>query len=344
MIEQLIKEGFALKNKGYYKKAIEVFYKAIEKDSQSIELLLEVADLYYLLKDNERALEYLEQILDKNPTHIDALKLLKKIFIDKHAYLEAEQTAKNIYCISHSSDDLLEILQLLNEQRKYDEIFEYKIETLTPLIGLELAKAYFYKKDFENAKKYLEKLLQEDANNQEGILLLAEIYMAQNKKDECIELLNQIEHFEKTSEILNFIGLVEMYRNNYKKSIKSFLEAIKLEPKAIYYYNIANVYFMLGESSYAKKYYNLAIAIEPENKNFHFALANLYYREKHYKRALEELSDDFFEARLLKSIILYDTGYFALARQELNLLAKEAPDNQIIKDYQQKIKLELGLN
>ena len=344
MIEQLIKEGFALKNRGYYKKAIEVFYKAIEKDSQSLELLLEVADLYYLLQDNERALEYLEQILDKNPTHIDALKLLKKIFIDKKAYLEAEQTAKNIYCISHSSDDLLEILKILNIQGKYDEIFEYKIEQQTPQISLELARAYFSKRDYENAKICVDKYLEEEPASSVGILLLGQICLAQNKKEECIEILNRMENFERTPELLNFIGLIEMYRENYQKSIKSFLDAIKMEQKGIYYYNLANVYFKLGEGSYAKKYYNLAISIEPENKNFHFALANLYYREKHYKRALEELSDDFFEARLLKSIILYDTGYLALARQELDLLSKEAPENEIIKDYQQRINLELGLN
>ena len=344
MINQLIKEGFILKNKGFYKKSIEVFYKALAKDNNSQELLLEIADSYYLLQDEERALEYISQILDKNPTHIETLKLLKQIFIDKKAYPEAEQTAKNIYCISHDSEDLLEILKLLNKQGKYSEIFEYKINCENYLIYLELAYAYFYTKDLTNAKKYIDKFLANEPNNPKGLLLLGEILWAQNKKNETIEIANKLEEFNHDSEVFNFIGLVEMYKNNPQKSIKAFLNAIKIEPKAIYYYNLANTYFKQNDFSYAKKYYNLAISLEPENRNFHFALANLYYSEKHYKRALEELSDDFLEARLLKSIILYDTGYYALAKQELNNLYQEAPENNIIKEYLQKVNLELGLS
>ena len=83
MIKNLLQEGFILKQKGHYKHAIEVFYKALELDNTSSELLLELADLYNLMGNEERALNYIEQILDKNPAHIEALKLLEKIFINK---------------------------------------------------------------------------------------------------------------------------------------------------------------------------------------------------------------------------------------------------------------------
>ena len=75
MIKNLLQEGFALKNRGHYKHAIEVFYKALELDNTSSELLLEIADLYYKMQNEERALNYIEQILDKNPEHVEALKL-----------------------------------------------------------------------------------------------------------------------------------------------------------------------------------------------------------------------------------------------------------------------------
>ena len=45
MIKNLLKEGFILKSKGYYKHAIEAFYKALEIDNKSPELLLEIADI-----------------------------------------------------------------------------------------------------------------------------------------------------------------------------------------------------------------------------------------------------------------------------------------------------------
>ena len=82
----------------------------------------------------------------------------------------------------------------------------------------------------------------------------------------------------------------------------------------------------------------------PENQNYHFALANLYYSEKHYKKALEELEGDFFEARFLKAIILYETGYLALARKELSELALEYPSREMVNEYMTRINSELGLN
>ena len=94
----------------------------------------------------------------------------------------------------------------------------------------------------------------------------------------------------------------------------------------------------------ARKYYNLAIAINPNNPNYHFALANLFYTQKHYKRALEELPSDLFEANLLKIIILYDTGYLALAKKELQNLFEQCPDNEILKEYSSRIDSDLGLN
>ena len=85
MIRETLQEGFILKEKGYYKHAIEAFYKALEEDNSSVELLLEIAKCYFLLKDEERALNYIEQALDKDPTHIESLKFLQSIFESKNA-------------------------------------------------------------------------------------------------------------------------------------------------------------------------------------------------------------------------------------------------------------------
>ena len=108
MIKELLQEGFILKTRGYYKYAIEAFYKALEIDNTSSELLLEIADTYYLMGEEERAISYIEQVLDNNPTHAESLKLLKKIFTDKKAWEEAEQTAKNMkFCTKKRLQDFI---------------------------------------------------------------------------------------------------------------------------------------------------------------------------------------------------------------------------------------------
>lgn len=343
MIKALLQQGFILKEKGYYKRAVEFFYKALEEDNSSVELHLEIAECYYLMKDEERALNYIEQSLEKQPTHIGSLKLLKQIFIDKNALEEAEQTAKNIYCISKEPDDLAEIFKLLNKQQRYSEIFTYQTDENTASLLYEKAFAKFYLKEISEAEKYINQALDLEFDNKK-LLLKGKILYLLNRIDECLDIANQMKLPTENPEEYNFVGVIKQCECEFENAISCFKEAIRLDSSNDeYYYNCASTYFKLGDLQQAKKYYNLAISISPENQNYHFALANLYYSEKHYKRAMEELDYDFFEAKLLKAIILYDSGYLAIAKKELDKLAQEQPDNDLIIDYCQKIEEELKI-
>ena len=255
MIKDLLQEAFALKESGHCKHAIEVFYKALELDNSSSELLLEIADLYDKIGNEEKALSYIEQILDKDPTHVDALKFLKRVFEKKEAWQEAEQTAKNIYCISHNPADLAEIFKLLIKQNKFDEIFEFKFKTEDKYVCLELARAYYYKKDFTKALEILTKIQPQMSDNQDFLLLLGQCCYYSNQKDRCIEIIGQFK--AKNAEQMNFLGLVETYLENYKEAVSYFNNAIKQNrSNPEYYYNLANVYFKQGELALAKRNYN----------------------------------------------------------------------------------------
>ena len=343
MIKDLIQEGFILKSKGYYKRAIETFYKALECDVSSIELLLEIAECYYHMDDEERALNYIEQALNKEPTHIESLKLLKKIFMNKSAWAEAEQTAKNIYLISKNNNDLAEIFELLNTQHKFEEIFEYNLETPSSRCLYEKAFAKMSLNNLAEAEELINEALTKELCDK-NLLLKCKILYKNNKKEECKTILEKINLNQADADILNLAGLVMQYECDFLVALNYFLEAIKLSPKTSeYYYNCASTYFKMGNIQQAKKYYNLAVSLAPENQNYHFALANLYYSEKQYKRALEELDYDFFEAKLLKAIILYDSGYLAIARKELQTLAKEQSDNELVQAYTNRIEEELRI-
>lgn len=343
MIKNILQEGFILKTKGYYKHAIEAFYKALELDNASPELLFEIADSYYLMGDEEHALSYIEQVLEKIPTHIESLKLLKKIFIDKQAWEQAEQSAKNIYCISKELDDLAEILEFLNKQNRYEEIFEYDITEFNDKIYYEMAYAKFQLRAFDEAEIFINKALELESNNK-NLLLKGTICFKQNREEDCYEIIDKFDTKNLNAPQNNFVGLILQYKGEYTKAVKHFKEAIRLSPRLDeYHYNCASTYFKMGDITNAKKYYNLAININPENQNYHFALANLYYSEKQYRRAIEELNYDFFEANLLKAIILYDTGYVAMAKKSLSQLAEERPDNMIVQEYMEKIKSDLKI-
>lgn len=343
MIKDFIQKAYILKTKGYYKHAIEAFYKALEIDNSSLELLLEIAECYYLIKDEERALNYVEEILSKSPTHINALKFLKKIFIQKSAWLEAEQAAKNIFAISNDINDLVEILHLLNKQKHFQEVFEYNFDIENSEILYEKAYAKLHLDELNDAIILIDKAISFN-NNSKNLLLKSKILYKMNQAEYCAEILDNIEIDENDVDFLNFLGIVKQFEGKFKESINYFLKTVKLEPQNHQnYYNCASTYFKMGDIQKAKKFYNLAISLAPDNKHYHFALANLYYSEKHYKRAMEELDYDFFEAKLLKSIILYDSGYLALAKKEFDKLIVEQPENELIIDYKNRIDEELKL-
>jgi tetratricopeptide (TPR) repeat protein len=276
MIKDLLNEGFVLKSQGYYKHAIEVFYKVLELDNTSVEVLYEIAESYYRMGELERALNYLEQVLESCPSHIDGLRLLEKVFISKGAFSKAEQTAKNIYLISPMASNLAVIFSLLNKQKKYSELLEYTIENPNADVYYELAYACYSSDNYEKAETFIDLALGITINNK-YLFLKGKILYSLNKTVECVNILNSIDFDNSDAATLNFVGIVRSSQGAIKEGINYFLKAIMLEPdESEYYYNCANAYFNLREFNQAKKYYNLALSISPEDARYRYALASLY--------------------------------------------------------------------
>ena len=76
-----IKRAFELKSQECYKQAIEMLYKALSLEADNNEILYQLGELYYLLHNYPRALQYIQQVLEKDSVHLQALKLLKNIYI-----------------------------------------------------------------------------------------------------------------------------------------------------------------------------------------------------------------------------------------------------------------------
>ena len=59
---EYVKQSFDLKAKGFYKQAIEMLYKALEIENDNNELLFQLGELYFLLNNYPRAVQYIEKI------------------------------------------------------------------------------------------------------------------------------------------------------------------------------------------------------------------------------------------------------------------------------------------
>ena len=52
---EYIKQAFELKSQQCYKQAIEMLYKALEIENDNVEILFQLGELYYLLKNFARS-------------------------------------------------------------------------------------------------------------------------------------------------------------------------------------------------------------------------------------------------------------------------------------------------
>lgn len=342
MIKDILVKAFELKRKGYYKHAIETLYKALEYDNSSIELLYEIAGLYYLIKNEERALNYIEQIFDIAPSHINSLKLLMRIFANKQAYDKAEQAARNIYQITSEANDLAQILYFLNLQKKFSDVTDFPTEKNNPSIAFEKALAYFQIQNYNKAICILKNSFTEFGKNKQGLLLLGQIYSHIGDIEHCIEISTEFNPEEQDADICEFLSKTEYYKKEYKNAIYFIKKAIQINPKrAEYYFHLAEIYAAQTEYNFAKNAYNIAISLSPNTHKYHLALATLYYNKKYYKRALEELTDDTIESKILKMKILFDMNYLVLSKKVVDELLLSETTNETIQEYKVKIKQAL---
>jgi len=76
---KFLKQAFQFQEEKHYKQAIEALYKALCIESDNIEILSQISQLYYLMNNFERSQEYAEKILEINPEHIETLKIVVNI-------------------------------------------------------------------------------------------------------------------------------------------------------------------------------------------------------------------------------------------------------------------------
>ena len=87
-----IKKAFEYKEHECYKQAIEMLYKVLETESDNIEILFQIGELYVLLHNYNRAVQYLEKVFENNkeslyPTLLATSPIGSLVFFNKSVAL-----------------------------------------------------------------------------------------------------------------------------------------------------------------------------------------------------------------------------------------------------------------
>ena len=205
---EYIKQAFDLKSQKCYKQAIEMLYKALEAENDNIEILFQLGELYFLLNNFPRAVQYLEKVLLKNNEHIESLKILGKIYLYSKDYKNAYFIAEKLFNIQKSSENLIELINILSLTNDLEKIKSFEnSELLNDKVLYAIAKAYYENNKSENAKENLEKALNINPDNEDALVLLGKIYFDESEFEKSKNIFNTFSKTSENPEVLNYLGL-----------------------------------------------------------------------------------------------------------------------------------------
>lgn len=340
-MKKMMIEAFEFKRKGYYKQAIELLYKALAKESENLEIISELGELYYLLKNFDRAKHYIKKALEIDEEHIHSLKLLRQIYSDENDVINAGKIANKIYVLTNTQDDLEIFLNFLNKQGKYYQATGFKDFIQSNKVAYQVGYAFYKVQKLDDAREVLENLLDKDCQS-----LLCKIYFETKQFDNAKIILEKLDNMDTNDkDVLNYMGLEKLDNFDLDNALTYFKKALEQDPQNdTYNFNIGQAYFLKGWLEEAKKYFLTAICLNPENPNYRYSLGYTLYRMGDYNNALVQLDNDLLESKVLAMLIKYQQGDLVTAKSNLEKLLQENPENDNVLYALAKIYLDLDMN
>lgn len=348
---EYIKQAFDLKSQKCYKQAVEMLYKALELESENIEILFQIGELYFLLNNFPRSIQYLEKVLQKNDRHTESLRILEKIYAQTNEAQKAYLTAEKLYSISKKEDDLIELIKICSQMKNLIKIEELeKPQETNDKVLFAIAKAYYDNGKSETAKSKLQETLKLNPENENALVLLGKIYFDESEFEKSKNIFNTFPKTTQNPEILNYMGLFALEDMNFIDAIKFFSKASHINNEnPIYHYNLGNAYFYNGWIDEASKSYLQAIRLSPEKEGFRYSLAYLYFEQQNFEKAQREIdyilknNPEYRPAHILNALLKLEKKDFLGAKSELENIMQQGENDNFTLISLAKVYKELGL-
>ena len=345
-----IRRAFELKEQQCYKQAIEMFYKAISIEPDNIDIMFQLGELYYLLENYPRAIQYGEQILEIDTKNIQAMELLTKIYLKQNELYSAKGFAEAIYEQHPSGNNLLTLISIYGGLELFDDIEKYMPEIYkNDRCLLSYAKILYESSNPNKSLEIIDKLLNINPDCEEGLVLKGKILFGKNKIKEAKEIFSRFDKYSHNPEVLNYQGLFALDELNFTDAIKLFSKAKNLDNKnSLYSYNLGNAYFLNGWYKEAVNAYKDAILLSPENIDYRYSLAYVYYEHKEYDKSEKEVTGildiepNYFNARTLKALLIAQKGNYIGAERILLSNVHSGCEDEFTLSSLAKIEIELG--
>ncbi len=277
--------GFINMNLGNYKQALKDYDNAIKKDKTSAFLYSNKAFVYFRMQDWKNTINEMNNAIENNsnvPEFYDLRAKAKMLNGDTKESIEDIDQAINLNPTQ---------TKFYEKKKELETIIQLKEETANTAETLfEHAREHFKKKEFYTAKALIEQAIKIKETG-EFYELLGMCETSLNELKDGLKYLEKSKKLDpKKDSVYRNIGKTLMGLgglDNHKKALNEYDQAIKLDPKNIWYFERSYVYLRLGEHKKAMQDIDIALKNDPNNAIFLIRKGDTYAYSGNIDKALK---------------------------------------------------------
>jgi len=250
---------FKLYNSSEFKKGLEESLIKLENDSKNPFLNNLIGIFYFKLKDLNNALKYYQLSLSFKPDYIEPYNNIGNLYLEKNEY------EKSYSFFSKS----LKLIQSLQESEFKRNIYSNTM--------LNIGNLLFKQKNYEEAKKYNEEVLELDPNNVLALSNMGACLSFLGKDDDAVKVLEKsLKIDNKNILALNNLSSIYSRNNKYESGITIGEKMVEYFPNdERSYKSLAKIYLKLENKQKAKEYYTKVLQLNPKDEESKFILNSI---------------------------------------------------------------------
>jgi tetratricopeptide (TPR) repeat protein len=254
-------------------KAIEEYRQAIDADPTSEYLTSALAELYAKTGRIRDAVMEAQDILKRDPTNLEAHKLLGRIYLRSLGDVQAGQGSQNV-------------LKLAVEQ--YEQIT--KIEPNSVEDRLLLGRLYRLNNDLQKAENEFKTAVKLEPYSEEAVTTLAYLYNEEGDTARAGEVLSSIPDATRSAKLYSALGYTYEQQKQYKNAINAYRKAIELDRDNLdAIRGLAQNLVNDGQTDAALEQYKIIADANPEDAQTYLRIAEIYRKRGKFDQALESL-------------------------------------------------------
>lgn len=338
--EELLQEGKRLSSEGNFRGAVVLYKNALEKDVNYIEARVGLGEAYLNSGDFDRAEKEFQKVLLQNPSRTDLLLKLATVYIQKK---QPEKALLELDKYHADNKESVESLVLYGRAHGFSgdiesaESFFKKAMQLDPASikpRINLAKVFLQKKDFVQARQYLQDVISIESKELEAYYLLANLETNQGNREAALATYQKIIQVDaKQLQAFYMSGILQMDAGEMdaaQATVEKILKNFPDRPEGSRLHGL--LLYRQG------KYEDAKIALENSLKTqqhllSYFFLGLSYYGLEQYEIALNQfqkaldLNPGFERARILVAMTLLKQKRLDDAIIEIQKVLRANPNN-----------------